>query len=137
MRIESFKQEIDHNRNVIKRQDKLIVDLQQRNEVQDNAINDTRKKVTDREKQIIKLNMKNNELQGRKNTYIQDMGTLDLKQKWLKNRQDALTDLVLDCMNEGVHNLGGSDERHKSLTDMARREHKQREREQKEREREE
>ena len=59
----------------------------------------------EREKQIVKLQLKNNELAGRKDDFIQNMGTLDLKTKWLKNRQDALTELCLKCQEEGVPNL--------------------------------
>ena len=124
-KIASYKSEIEQNRFVIKRQDKLIVDLQQRNYVQDTHINDTRKKVQDREKQIVKLQLKNNELAGRKDDFVQTMSTLDLKKKWLKNRQDALTQLCIDCLDEKVPNLPSE------LVDIARSGHIQREREKK------
>ena len=101
-KINEYKSEIEENRHIIKRQDKLIVDLQQRNEVQDTAINDTRKRVMEREKAIVKLQLKNNELVGRKDEFIDDMNTLDLKTKWLKSRQETLTDLVVKCDHEGM-----------------------------------
>ena len=44
-KIEIYKSEIDINRGNIKRNDKLIVDLQQRNELTQNAMIETQKKV--------------------------------------------------------------------------------------------
>ena len=40
-KIDQFKEEIDANKKVIRRQDKLIVDLQQRNELTQNTMADT------------------------------------------------------------------------------------------------
>ena len=51
----------------------------------------------EREKAITKLQLKNNELVGRKDGFIDDMNTLDLKTKWLKSRQETLTDLAVKC----------------------------------------
>lgn len=76
-KIDNFKSEIEGNRQVIKRQDKLIVDLQQRNEVQDTTINETRQKVQDRDKQIVKLELKKNELTGRKDDFVNGRANLE------------------------------------------------------------
>ena len=58
----NYKQQIEENKMVIRRQDKLIVDLQQRNELSQNAVVVTQDEVTFHEKEKDKLEIKMQEL---------------------------------------------------------------------------
>jgi len=61
-KIEMYKAEIEQNKKTIKRQDKLIVDLQQRNEVSMNEMNRTQEQISLKNRTNDKLQLKMKEM---------------------------------------------------------------------------
>lgn len=71
-----YKQQIEENKLVIKRQDKLIVDLQQRNELSQNAVTVTQDQVSYQNKEKDLLEIKMQELNDQRNYFHGSIGTL-------------------------------------------------------------
>lgn len=78
-KIEMYKQQIEDNKKVIRRQDKLIVDLQQKNEVSQNAVSVTQECVSTTIGKKDKLEMKLRELNDQRQHFHGSIGTMENK----------------------------------------------------------
>ena len=79
-----YKQEIKENHAVIRRQDKLIVDLQQRNELSQNAVLVTSAQLGQKANQRDNLKMKMQELSDQRSYFCESIGALEEKVKSYK-----------------------------------------------------
>jgi chromosome segregation ATPase len=84
-KIRLYKEEIEKNSKVIRRSDKLIVDLQQKNELQQNAVIVTQEETSKKFKQKEDLQVKMRELSDQQTYFHESIGTLETKISTYKN----------------------------------------------------
>jgi len=78
-KIDAFRAEIESNQKIIRRTDKLIVDLQQKNELSQNAVHMAQEEAVRKNDQKEKLEMKMKEVSDQRDFFHEQIGSMENK----------------------------------------------------------
>eukprot|EP00355_Strombidium_rassoulzadegani_P010404 CAMPEP_0168626580 /NCGR_PEP_ID=MMETSP0449_2-20121227/10719_1 /TAXON_ID=1082188 /ORGANISM="Strombidium rassoulzadegani, Strain ras09" /LENGTH=193 /DNA_ID=CAMNT_0008668607 /DNA_START=6 /DNA_END=583 /DNA_ORIENTATION=- len=113
-KIELYKSQIEDNKKVIKRQDKLIVDLQQRNELSMNEVAVTQDQVSQKVKQQDTIQIKMRELSDQRDFFCGSISNLE------ERIQTFRSYIQTQNMNAGIANrLQQQNQNHNDLNSSA------------------
>ena len=78
-KIDLYKQQIEDNKKVIRRQDKMIVDLQQKNDLSQNEVANTQEQVSIQVNKKDKLELRLREMTDQRQTFVDQISTYEDK----------------------------------------------------------